>query len=312
MLRAFPLQGGGTQAMDREPFSIMRVKSRWLRRLLRLSVALLVLCGLLQCATRTTPPVLVDGVRKENRTVTLAGRQVAVSVFYAVAAKEAPVVVVAHGFTRSKRYMAGWGALLAREGFTAVTLTQPELANHPVNARSIADLVAAVKSGALPLPVKSNGRIGLMGHSMGGLTTMLATKHGPVDAWVGLDPVGMNDTWLPVGKQAKMPCLILHAEPGAWNLHGNAHKLYAVLPGPKFSLKVRGASHVDCESPTDFLGQLACGFSADERRAVFERYAVAFFKATLMSDATARRQLDEAGSDPAVSDVENGMTTSKG
>lgn len=244
--------------------------------------------------------------------MTLAGRQVAVSIFYAVAAKEAPVVVVAHGFTRSKRYMAGWGARLAKEGVTAVTLTQPELANHPVNARAIADLVAAVKSGALTLPVKFNGRIGLMGHSMGGLTTMLSTKHEAVDAWVGLDPVGMHDIWLPVGKQARMPCLILHAEPGAWNLHGNAHKLYAVLPGPKFSLKVKSASHIDCESPTDLLGQLACGFATEERRAVFERYAVAFFKATLMSDANARRQLEEAERDTTVSNVENGLEAPRG
>jgi pimeloyl-ACP methyl ester carboxylesterase len=143
-----------------------------------------------------------------------------------------------------------------------------------------------------------------MGHSMGGLTALLAAGKQPVEAWVGLDPVGMNDSWLCVGKKLNTPCAVLRAEPGAWNMNGNARPLFAVLPEPKFTMKVRGSTHLDPESPTDVLGQLACGFADEKRRTVFERYALAFLKAHLLDDASAKQVLRDATKDSALTEVE--------
>ena len=274
---------------------------RWLRRLAFVTVPLLCFLYIASC---TTPPALPAGVHKEVWRLTLNGEHVTTTFYYPAARTPAPIVVVAHGFTRSKRYMAGWGTLLAREGFIAAVLTQPALADHELNSRVIADLVTQVRSGSLALKVKPSGRIGLMGHSMGGLTTLLAAGKQPVDAWVGLDPVGMNDSWLSMGKKLRTPCAVLRAEPGAWNMNGNARPLFAVLPGPKFTMKVRGSTHLDPESPTDVLGQLACGFADEKRRAVFERYAVAFLKAHLLDDASAKQVLRDAAKDSALTEVE--------
>lgn len=255
--------------------------------------------------SRTQAPPLPPGVRKEVRQLTLANRPVSVALYYPPRLAEAPLVVVAHGFSRSKRYMAGWGCDLAREGFITAVLTQPALTDHRTNSQAIADLAALLNDSATKLAVKPSGRTALMGHSMGGLTTFLATVKQPVDAWIGLDPVGMDGSWLKPAKTMHMPCLVLRAEPGAWNLKGNARKLFAELAGPKISVKVRGAGHLDPENPTDVLGQLACGSADEARRAIFRRYAVAFAKAYLLDDAGARRVLEGAGDDPSLTEVEN-------
>ncbi len=280
----------------------MKKIRRWWPRLL---IAGLLVCGFLFASTRTVTPAMPARVSKEARHLMLAGQPVSVTLYFPAARGDAPLVVVAHGFTRSKRYMAGWGVALAREGFIAAVPTQPALADHELNARVLAELVSELRSGKITSKVKAGPKSALMGFSMGGLTTMLAAGKQPVDAWVGLDPVGMDDSWLHAGKTVTIPCAVLRAEPQAWNKYGNARDVFAVLPGPKFSLKIRGATHLDAESPTDFLGQLTCGRADASRRATFERYAIAFLKATLMDDADARRILDGAKTDSALDEVQD-------
>ena len=55
--------------------------------------------------------------------------------------------------------------------------------------------------GKWPISVRSNGKVGLVGFSMGGLTTLLAAASlsPPVDAWVGLDPVTLRSAPPPSG-----------------------------------------------------------------------------------------------------------------
>lgn len=279
--------------------------SRWLRRMLFIGIPLVFL---LYLGSRTVAPELPPGVRKEILHPVLAGRNVTVTMYYPADRTEAPLAVVAHGFTRSKRYMAGWGVALAREGFIAAVPTQPALVDPQVNSQALAELVSQLRNGSIPLKVKPGAKAALMGFSMGGLTTMLAAGKQPVDAWVGLDPVGMNDSWLEVGKTLKAPCAVLRAEPGTWNKQGNARDLFAVLPGPKFTLKVRNATHLDVESPTDFVGQLLAGRVDPKRHATFESYSIAFLKAELLHDADAKRFISEAGNDPRLAEVEVDLT----
>ncbi len=275
--------------------------SRWLRRL---AIAAIVIVGLLYWASRTEAPKLPPGVRQETQRFTLAGQRVAVTLYYPASRDEAPLVLVVHGFTRSKRYMAGWGAALAGQGFIAAVPTLPTLANHELNARALAELLDQLRHGQATLKVKPGARVALMGFSMGGLTTLLTAGLRPVDAWVGLDPVDMNGLGLKVAAKLRIPCAILRAEPEAWNRDGNARPLAAALPGPMSAVKVRGATHLDAESPTDLLGQLACGRVDPRQHAVFERYAIAFLKATIMDDPDSVRIVDEAQNDPALTEVE--------
>ncbi|MEQ1751433.1 MAG: alpha/beta fold hydrolase [Prosthecobacter sp.] len=266
------------------------LKRRWVRRLL---IAALLLLGFRHWASRTEAPTLAPGVSKEVRHLTLAKSSVCVTLYHPAKDDNAPLVVIAHGFTRSKRYMAGWGAELASQGFLAAVPTQPALADHDLNARALADLVSQLRA---------TRRVALMGHSMGGLTTLLAATKTPVDAWVGLDPVDMNGRAKSAAAKMQIPCAVLRAEPETWNMNGNATAIIAALPGSKFVIQVRGSTHLDAEWPTDLLGQLACGFVDAQHQTVFRRYAVAFLKAKLMNDPTADQVLTGTASDAALAE----------
>lgn len=243
--------------------------SRWLRRTL---LALLLLAVFAHFARQTEAPFLPPGVTKENLTLELAGQSVSVSIYHPAKDEGAPLVVVAHGFTRSKRYMAGWGGHLAGEGFFVVVPTQPAFADHELNGRVLAALVKKYRA---------KRRAALMGFSMGGLTTLLATTHTPVDAWVGLDPVDMNGKGRVAAAKLKAPAAFLLAEPESWNMHNNANSLIEAIPGEKQVFRVLGGTHLDAEWPTDLLGQLACGFVDAKRQQQFRQMATVFLKARL-------------------------------
>lgn len=81
---------------------------RLLRPLRRLLIVSLLLLSVLYWASRTEAPSLPGSVSKETRQLMLAGRSVAVTFYLPADRPTAPLVIVAHGFTRSKRYMAGW------------------------------------------------------------------------------------------------------------------------------------------------------------------------------------------------------------
>ena len=280
-----------------------RAKSRLRRWLYGVCAFAALFLGFLYLGSRTEAPGLPPGVKKEIVHLTHEGQTVSVSVYCPANRSEAPLVIVAHGFTRSKRYMAGWGVALAREGFIAAVPTQPAFADHQLNADALADLVAQLRSGKVALSVRPGPKTALMGFSMGGLTTLLAAGKQSVDAWVGLDPVGMDESWLPVGKELRIPCAVLRAEPQDWNKQGNARDLLAILPGPKFAMKVRHATHLDAESPTDTIGPLICGRTDPERHKTFEHYAIAFLKAVLNDDSSSYKVIASAVNDESITEV---------
>jgi dienelactone hydrolase len=258
------------------------LRSRWFV----CGVLTLVVLGIFaRCATRTEALPLPLGVKKKHARLELAGQSVSVTLYRPAKDENSPLVVVAHGFTRSKRYMGGWGGHLAGDGFFVVVPTQPGFANHELNGRVLAALVEKYRA---------RRRVGLVGFSMGGLTTLLATTHTPVDAWVGLDPVDMNGQGKAAAAKLKAPALLLIAEPEAWNMHGNANALAAAIPRQKQLIRIPGATHLDAEWPTDLLGQLACGFVDKKRQQQFRAKATEFLKKVLQGDAKALDNLNGA------------------
>lgn len=244
---------------------------RWLRRTL---LVLLLLAVFGHFARQTEAPPLPSGVTREHVMLDLAGHRVSVSLFRPAKDENAPLVVVAHGFTRSKRYMAGWGGHLAGEGFFVLVPTQPAFADHELNGRVLAALVEKYRG---------KRRVALMGFSMGGLTTLLATTHTPVDAWVGLDPVDMNGQGKVAAAKLKAPAAFLLAEPEAWNMYGNVAGLIEAVPGKKHVFRIPGGTHLDAEWPTDLLGQLACGFVDEKRQQQFMEKATKFLEESLQA-----------------------------
>lgn len=255
---------------------------RLLRWLLGCGLVGVLFLGFLYWATRTEVPSLPAGVRREVVHLTLVGRSVSVTLYHPARDDTAPLVVVVHGFTRSKRYMAGWGAHLAGEGFLVAVPTQPSLANHKLNGSVLAELVEKIRG---------KRRVALVGFSMGGLTTLLAAADSPVDAWLGLDPVDMDGSGKRVAKRLQIPCAVLRAKPEAWNMNGNASGIVEALPAGSFSIKFDQATHLDAEWPTDLLGQMTCGFTSAACQQEIRRFATAFLRSSLLNDTDATRVL---------------------
>jgi len=249
-----------------------RRRRKWIGWLLVLTA----LGGFVVFATRTETPPLPAGMKKEHLRLELAGQSVSVTLYHPAKDENAPLIVVAHGFTRSKRYMAGWGGHLAGEGFFVVVPTQPAWADHALNGRVLAALVEKYRE---------KRHVALMGFSMGGLTTLLATTHTPVDAWVGLDPVDMNGQGKAAAAKLKAPAAFFLAEPEAWNMHGNAKTIVEAVSGEKVVFRIQGGTHLDAEWPTDLLGQLACGFVDEKRQQQFRAKATEFLKQLLSTQS---------------------------
>jgi pimeloyl-ACP methyl ester carboxylesterase len=234
----------------------------------------------------------------------LTSKEVAVDFYLPQGLKKAPVVVVAHGFSRSRRNMAGWGTLLASNGFIAAIPDLPAWADHDRNGQAIRELFNSINSKAAVKDPEPTGTGALMGYSMGGLCTLLAaTNNAQVRCWVGLDPVDARQMGAEAAKELRIPCVALLAEPSRCNANGNATGMLAGLSGPLLVLRVRDAAHTDPEQPTDWLAEMVCGKADPARHAIFERYAIASLRAVLLKDAASFRVLTAATNDPAIKDV---------
>lgn len=269
-----------------------------------MAAALIALAALFAFACRTPAPPLPDGVLKRTERVVLTGSAVAVDIYAREGATNAPIVIVAHGFSRGRRHMAGWGGLLAANGFIAAIPDQPTWADAARNGRGLAELLGKLRSGDVALPATTDRRAAMVGFSLGGLSSLIAASNTHVDAWVGLDPVDLNGAGRRAATGNRSPSAVLLAEPAPWNHYGTARQIIDSLPDKPFSLRVRGATHLDVEWPSDWLGRIACGPTDAARRDVFVRYALAFLQATLMGgDAGAAAVLRRAEADPAIAGV---------
>jgi pimeloyl-ACP methyl ester carboxylesterase len=272
------------------------------RRFARLLAAILLLIPIgLFTGCRTVVPRTPEGVVKSEQKVKLTGKEVAVDFYLPQGLKKASVVVVAHGFSRSRRNMAGWGGLLASNGFIVAIPDLPAWSDHERNSLAIRELLDRINSKTLVTEPAPNGGGALMGFSMGGLCTLLAAAtNGQVQCWVGLDPVDSGRKGAEAAKQLQIPCAVIQAEPSRCNADGNAKQMVASLSGPLFALRVRGATHTDPEEPTDWLAELVCGKADPDRRAIFEHYTVAVLKSVFFGDAPALATLAAATNDAGV------------
>lgn len=235
-----------------------------------------------QAPVLAVPPEVV----KRTQRLVLQGRGVMVDFYLPAAAAEAPVVIVAHGFSRSRRVMAGWGILLARHGMCAVVPDLPFFADHEGNAQAVRELVSRVHEGGLGERPGLRGGIGLLGHSAGGFSTwMAAAGNEEVSCWAGLDPVDFYGKARAAAPGLKVPALMLLAEPGAWNLHANALPWLEHAGTPLTALRVRGSTHCDPEHPTTRAAELVSGRTEAKRRAVYERHILAHFREHLLGHA---------------------------
>jgi dienelactone hydrolase len=256
-------------------------------RMFVLHLALAGLCLMLVggCHVSPHPPGIpgTQGVRIEEQVVSLPTGEVALDLYWPAAPQPAPLVMVAHGFLRTKANMAGWGQKLAQEGFVAAVPTLPTLSDHVRNGHALEELIDWLDGVPAYAGRIDSRRVGLMGFSAGGLSSLLAAANHPaVCIWVGLDPVDRDGLGVAAIPRLQAQAMILRAEPSAWNAQGNARDLEKALGERNRSVLIRGAIHIDAEWPTDFWAELACGASNEDKRAAFVDNALAALRAALM------------------------------
>ena len=171
--------------------------------------------------------------------------------------------ILSHGFTRSRRTMAGHAQALADAGVLALTPDLPCTFDFRCNARTLAALVGSLRTGGtFGAPVE---RVMLVGFSAGGLSSLLAADTPGVVGFVGLDPFdrAMPDETerlgLAAAGQLRTETLLLRAPPSRCNAEAVAAPWGTALPALWRDELIAGASHCDFESPTDWMCRLACG-----------------------------------------------------
>jgi dienelactone hydrolase len=199
--------------------------------------------------------------------------------------KPAPVILVAHGFTRRSGHMVGWGHRLSEEGYVVIIPQLPSIFDNRENARVINGIIPWLFANSPHAERMDSRRIGLMGLSAGGLNTLLAAADNPlVKLWVGLDPVDHAGLGLAAAPRYKGASVILRAPPTAWNGNGNALLIEKALPNGCKDILIPDSVHIDAEWPTDIFAELAIGISTEKAREAFARNAVdainGYFKAS--------------------------------
>ncbi|MBK1703958.1 alpha/beta hydrolase [Halochromatium glycolicum] len=127
----------------------------------------LMLVGLLRLGTTD------QGLTTEHSTLPEAP----LTVYEPIDVDQAPIVVIAHGFSGSRQMMQPFALTLARNGYTVVSLDFPGHGANPRplegaigaprRAQILLDALAAVVDYAAALP-QYDGRLALLGHSMAG------------------------------------------------------------------------------------------------------------------------------------------------
>jgi dienelactone hydrolase len=196
---------------------------------------------------------------------TLDGHRVTLDVYPAAGAPRG-AAILSHGFTRSRRTLAGHAQALADAGVLVLTPDLPCTFDFRCNARALAALVASLRAGeafkAVGAPVQ---KVMLVGFSAGGLSSLLAADVPGVVGYVGLDPFDRvmpgeaERLGLAAAGRLRTEALLLRAPPSRCNAEAVAAPWATTLPVLWRDELIAGASHCDFESPSDWMCRLACG-----------------------------------------------------
>ena len=207
------------------------------------------------------PPVQTQVIEVDTHRVTLD--------VYPAAGPLRGAAILSHGFTRSRRTLAGHAQALADAGVLTLTPDLPCTFDFRCNARALAALVGSLRAGGtFGAPVE---KVVLVGFSAGGLSSLLAADTPGVVGYVGLDPFDRTlsgetaHAGLAAAGRLRTEALLLRAPPSRCNAEGVAAPWGQVMPALWRDELIAGASHCDFEFPTDWVCRLACG-DADPAR----------------------------------------------
>jgi len=163
------------------------------------------------------------------------------------------LVIIGHGFMRSKRRMAYLAQHLAGWGLSVVNLefcnSKFWAGNHDLNG---ADMVAVSRK-------LHAGKVIYTGFSAGGLAAMVAANLDKnTRAFFGLDMVDNQGLGKKIAPKLVVPFYGLVAAPSACNANNNGLDSYALVPHSNV-IKVEDSSHCHFEFPVDGKCSFVCG-----------------------------------------------------
>jgi len=206
-----------------------------------------------------------------------------------------PLIVASHGFSASADNQVGWAEQFASYGFVVVAPTFPNSfsPDHVKNGGIVKAIVSAIDTTDSPAKGKvDKTRVGLEGHSAGGLATTLAAADLVPKATVLFDPVDNADLGKAAYAKLCGPVLGLFANPSSCNNSAGWFAFRTTAKGPTTSFRVKNSTHCDGENAPRGLCGLTCGGAADgARQKEYARYATAFFLANLKGDTDAAKEL---------------------
>lgn len=223
-----------------------------------------------------------------------------------------PLIVASHGFSASADNQVGWAEHFASYGFVVAAPNFPGSfsPDHVKNGEIIKAVVAGLDAADTPAKGKiDKTRVGLEGHSAGGLATTLAAADLKPGATVLFDPVDNADRGKAAYAKLCSPVVALFAGPSSCNNNTGWFDFRTTATGPTTSFRVKNSTHCDGENAPRGLCGLTCGGAADPtRQKVYAKYATAFFLANLKGDADAVAQLASGAlsSDTAIGEVSVG------
>ncbi|HYN77291.1 MAG TPA: alpha/beta hydrolase [Lamprocystis sp. (in: g-proteobacteria)] len=161
-------------------------------------------------------------------------------------------VILAHGFLRDQRRMAGLAQALADQGIPAVTLNFCNArlwdGRHVQNGR---DMISVARE-------FGSGRVVYAGFSAGGLAALVAGRLDPNALGIlTLDLVDDRGIGVGMARALDKPLIGLGGDPTACNAGNNGRAVFAASPKARLTA-IPGASHCDFESPTNSLCEAVC------------------------------------------------------
>jgi dienelactone hydrolase len=213
-------------------------------------------------ATMANPLGLATASPADTEVHVFDGHRVTLDV-YPAAGPLRGAAILSHGFTRSRRTLAGHAQALSDAGVLVLTPDLPCTFDFRCNARALAEIVGSLRTGGtFGAPVEG---VMLVGFSAGGLSSLLAADTPGVVGFVGLDPFDRTmpgeteRLGLAAAGRLQTEALLLRAPPSNCNAEAVAASWATALPALWSAELITGASHCDFESPTDWMCRLACG-----------------------------------------------------
>jgi predicted dienelactone hydrolase len=204
----------------------------------------------------------------------------------------APLVVLGHGFERSRDHMAEMAERMASHGVRVVAFDYCHLStfdvNHAQNAVDQVSLAAALAGGA---PVIHAG------YSAGGLSSLLATVADPTAvALLALDAVDNQALGANAAPGVSVPTFGIAGEPSGCNNDNNGGVHLATLVPGGTAVRAVGATHCDFEGPTNWVCTNLCGGEGQEgQRETIRSLATAFVSWQAGVDTTGADWVSSSG-----------------